>query len=299
MMSNDEFDSERAAARLSLLLDAPEPAPGPKPGIDELWDWQAGLIDGERAEQIRAHVARDPSVYAQWREIRLAIDEPSPKESPATAETAQTGPLGRLVGWLFPEGFAGGAMAAAAVIGVAVVVGIQLFGAPELDEIVDERYAAWGGFDADLDPWSADGIMIKGNQVGVVRERSEVTGANAFAFGMSEGLRMAGSPVVTGPGGETLPTTLPACDAGDAGCPDYVEAMRQLGRLVTGAHLQCRRDGSPGLSSDDLEPFIDALDVAPAAWIRPVVVNLERDVATAVACARVEAVLVRAMSRVR
>jgi hypothetical protein len=148
-----ESRRERDEAMLALVLDQPEPAPGPRPGLDELWDWHAGKIKGERAVQIKAHVARDAEVYAAWREIRLALAE-SERADNTTAVAVDRGRSWwvRFRDWLFPDGFGGGLAVAATAAGVAVMVGI-LMSHPSLEDLVDDQYREWGATGEGVAPW--------------------------------------------------------------------------------------------------------------------------------------------------
>ena len=253
--------ADDAIASAALALDDPSPAPGERPGLDELWDWTAGAVAPERAREIRAHVARDAELYATWRELRLELasapapdPEPVAEGTPGAAPPATSPPargrsgaapagrdlLDALQGWLAPRRLVP-AFAAVGALGLALGTLTRT--------------------DPPVDPWR-DWTTVKGLPVPApAAERVEL---DAYLAGVAGALGERGAPVA-GPRGEPLPVEMPGCGADPAGGPAACEARRralhELGRASVAARSGCVADGSPG------ERAAGRLDVASRALI--------------------------------
>ena len=122
--------SERLAL-VALALDDPGAAPGPRPTLEELWDWMGDEVEAGRADEIRAHVARDPEVCELWRQLRLALLEERVGATVPSGELRATRTASTTGGWLSrwrtrlePLPF-GGALATAVVLVTAISVALE------------------------------------------------------------------------------------------------------------------------------------------------------------------------------
>ena len=74
-MTESHDTDEQQLALATLLLDNPEPPVGEAPTTAELWDWMHGSLSLQRAAEVETHVARDPDIFEQWRQLRQAESE--------------------------------------------------------------------------------------------------------------------------------------------------------------------------------------------------------------------------------
>lgn len=129
-----KMPKDKQIGLLALALDNPPPPDGVAPDLNELVAWQQGRVPQPRADEIKSHVARDPEIYALWRQAR---------EAQAVVPPFQTW-LNRfkLPQWIGrPERFATGAypLAIAAAL-LLVIVLPQLGHSPTLSSQIDEGY---------------------------------------------------------------------------------------------------------------------------------------------------------------
>ena len=252
--------TDESIASFALALDDPMPAPGARPDLDELWDWTAGAVDAARAREIRAHVARDPELYAAWRELRrelaagagpapvpgiaapvaspIATDGPDATVVPGSS--AAPGALERLRAWLATPWLV---PAFALVAALAVGLGPALRGPPPVD--VWQDWSTPKGLPAPASP----------------AEREEL---DALLAGVAAALAARGVPVA-GPRGERLSMEAPACGTtaagGAAACESRRAALGELGAASVDARAGCVAGGEPG------EAAAARVDAAAAALV--------------------------------
>ena len=130
----EKMSKDKQIGLLALALDNPPPPDGLAPDLNELLAWQQGKIPQPRADEIKSHIARDPEIYALWRQAR---------EAQGVGQPAQTG-LSRFK-WpqwpRLPKGFAIGAYPLAIAAALLLVIGIPRIGhQPTLSSQIDEDY---------------------------------------------------------------------------------------------------------------------------------------------------------------
>jgi|GEM_PF-4773932 len=223
-MNTSDDDRIRHLCLAALALDEPAPAGGERPSLDELWDWMAGQVPEPRATQIGEHVARDPRVHEQWRELRDALEEDQASSAVSDGHSRterdaprRTGWLESLSRWLSPPVY-GGAFATVAVLGIAIGVARQ---PPEPD--------LW-----------QDWQVLKTSGVLEVQQ-DEAAELNAFLVGMREQMRLMTLPL-TGPQGRRLPDRIEPCGDSDTACVQRREGLRELGRLSVLSRFDCVLD---------------------------------------------------------
>ena len=229
---NDERERRRRTALAALALDEAPAAAGGRPTLDELSDWIAGALPAARAAEVREHVARDPGVFEDWRQLKLAADEPAPVDDdvPVAATSSSGSPvrsgtgggsfggglIERLREWLGPVPL-GAAFATVAAVGLGLAV-LTRPSAPEVD------------------PW-ADWQVPK-SVVGPALAPEERPELQTVLVGVREQLRDLSLPPF-GPGGRALPEEVDGCTDPDAECAARRESLRELGRLGVLARIEC------------------------------------------------------------
>jgi hypothetical protein len=236
-------------------------ADGQKPSFEELWDWAAGKISGERATQIQSHVARDGQIYTQWREIRLALQEDSVSDDVRSSTSAVsqrsdsvvTGAsatasdrkgagssfMETILGWLTPVQLGGG-LATAAVLGIAVSIGLNQTKSPP------ENF------------W-ADWQQPKSLQAPAVDE-AQSSELQAFLAGMGQQMRALSIPAVD-PVGREFPDKVPECVESDDQCEQRREMLSELGQLSVLSKLECMvSDTASPARKQRLQEIVQALE---------------------------------------
>lgn len=237
-MNNEQDRYDRQLAMAAIALDhAADTGDGEKPDFEELWDWSAGQLSGVRASQIQSHVARDPDIYAQWREIRLALEETVNKDmasDPATHNVApplhgrnangqesttkiKSGLMETIFNWLTPAQLGGG-FATAAILGVAVSIGLNQSDSPPND--------FWSDWQS---PKSLEAPDL---------DDAEVAELQAFLAGMGKQMGELSIPAFD-PAGRSLPEQVPECSIGDESCDTRRALLYELGELSVKARLEC------------------------------------------------------------
>lgn len=237
-MTDEQDNKDQQLAMAAIALDEPGLPDGPKPDFEELWDWAAGEVSGDRAVQIQSHVACDAEVYSMWREIRLSCEEESLTSTSVSDESGQKMTQSdnvrqstkrsdsswweEFLGWLTPQQWGGG-LVAAAVLGIAVSVGLNQSGAPDA-----EFWADWQS------PKSLDALQF---------EESYADEFQAVLTGMGQQMRKLSIPAVD-PAGQTIPEEMPACSPGEDDCVARRELLQELGQLSVLSRLSCLIDDS-------------------------------------------------------
>jgi len=239
-------EQSRQLVLAALAIDKPSSAAADKPDMAELWDWVNGSVDPQRALQIRSHVARDPELYAQWRELRLALaedaagsasdivahsvsdesfDQPAQKLASGyrrESEESKESLFERFFNWLSPPVFGGG-LATAAILGVAVSIGLNQSQQSQ-------------------DFWT-DWQSPKGLPSALVAE--DIALSQSFLAGMGKQMQALSIPA-TGPTGQKLPqrSDVQPCEAGDDLCASRRDVMAELGQLSVTTKIRCVVDQS-------------------------------------------------------
>lgn len=238
-MVDDADNQTRKMAQAAIIIDSPESASGEKPDMEELWDWMGGRVEAQRAQQIQSHVARDAQIYSQWRELRMALEEaelerpelnvsasnrqasagydlPSQAREYKSAGNDSSGFFERVLTWLSPAPL-GGAFATAAILGVAISIGMNQS---------RQQQAFW-----------ADWQSPKGlNQADVTVAETDL--AKSFLSGMGNRMQELSIPPV-GPAGQILNSESDPCASDNQVCNERHNIMRELGKLSVAAKLAC------------------------------------------------------------
>ncbi len=137
-------------ALLALALDNPPPADGIAPDLNELLAWQQGRVAQPRADEIKSHVARDPEIYALWREARAMLASQLPKQQPKRERL-------QWPDWLiFPDWLAQGGLPIAITAALLVAIGLpQLEHSSALSSQIDEDYQSLAPMALSSAQWNA------------------------------------------------------------------------------------------------------------------------------------------------
>jgi len=250
-----ETPQERAEwieALLALALDQ-EPAPGPRPTLEDVAAWHAGQLSGVRAEEVKAHVARDPECYGWWMELRAAEAQLETSGGPTVKGEPEVRPVPWWRRWLQASGerrsLAVGGLGVAVAAVLVVAVGVRMRLAPGLYEGIDRGYEAWEG--AGVSPpeeWRWQTGLTRGSPPGPDSAPDSEGGVQAFRAGMRaglEGLLPAGGVRSLISGG--LPDDSPECPAGSAGtpCERQNQLMHATGRWGALIYLSCGAPSPP------------------------------------------------------
>ncbi|MEM7258172.1 MAG: hypothetical protein AAF404_12385 [Pseudomonadota bacterium] len=248
-MTDIDNDDQRRLATLSVLLDKPEPPVGIRPTTDELWDWIHGQVPDDRALEIKSHVAADNTVYEEWRQLRLALEETdtlqsvsSQPDASAVTDRGFTGLLSaltqRLGALLRP---AGPALATGALCVFAAGIYLLVGRAPD-----------------STDFWQ-DWQQPKGQAQTAAPDT--IVAYEAILAGMQKRLTALDIPAVD-PTGRALPTTATGC-TDNAQCQPYATTLTDLGQQLVTAHINCRTtdsDNPPEAPAIQMVTELAALD---------------------------------------
>lgn len=267
-MTDRQDKLDRNLALAAIALDGEQVATGEKPDFDELWDWAAGKVTGERELQIRSHVARDAQVYGLWREIRVAMaekplantavegqveefSEPQIQSRAGHADSTLAGLWNTILGWLTPAQLGGG-LATAAVLGIAISLGLN-----QGRQAPDDFWSDWQS------PKSVETLQV---------DQSSIDESQAFLSGMAQQMRALSIPAVD-PLGRDIPEHAPSCSTSDEPCSRRREFLAELGQLTVVSRLECLiGDSTDTERTQRVQEILVALepDAAVARLISPV-----------------------------
>ena len=169
---------------LALALDK-EPPPGNKPTLVEIAAWQAGAYSGERAVQIKSHIARDPDCYRMWSDLIAAKRQLNAEHSPK-----KSAPKKCLKDWFTGRrlGFVGGGLAVALASVFVAVLGLRLVMDVDVLTSIDQDLQQWSGeAPSETSGWGKK-LMSKGfDPLGIPTPLD--TAKTAISVGIRSGLK--------------------------------------------------------------------------------------------------------------
>jgi hypothetical protein len=189
---------------------------------------------------VRAYVARDPTYYQQWFELRQAAAESTGKAArprSATWKDSLKGLIQRLREFWYAPVLLGGGLASALALIWLVVLLLPLREPSEWSRILDEDQTRWGDLaGAPVTAWPWRG----GERRGEARPEITTPEQQSFQFGVRKALTPlfaatpARSTILQG-----LAREPGQCTAADAACPPRQQAVQALGHWAALAHLAC------------------------------------------------------------
>ena len=222
----ESFDTDdQNLALASLLLDNPDPPLGDKPTIVELWDWMHGSLSPQRASEVETHVARDPNIFEQWRQLRLS--ESQVEQYVAVADSKELDES--TTGWWQKIRGTIANLSMQPIRGIAVgLTMVMVFVTAGL-----LRQAPETGLNGDIDFWT-EWQSPKQNSA-TNPDEDQQAHLQVMLSGVSVHLQTEPQPSA-GPDGELLPDT--DC-RGTAACGEESRLLFSLGRRAAAARSFC------------------------------------------------------------
>jgi len=292
-MTQDEEEAHKLAIA-SLLLDTPPPVKGPRPTLEELWDWMHDAIDENRAAEIRTHVARNSDVAEEWRELRLVLDEMQSESHPATNEKQPT-LLNKISEWLgnlqSPPliGQFGGTLAGIALVGFSLLLLLKVYDPAQ--EPISET------------PFWQDWQVSKTAQTSPYDEATLVA-MKTLLYGMRlKMLEQSIKPVTAQ--GQPLPTEPMNCQ-NDSLCIKTRDSLVELGQLAVSDYQLCQTGKPPSdANHQNLQNILDTLENNPSAaplqaplkrWLFAESPESDTELDSEVRCSSVATLIARALN---
>jgi hypothetical protein len=280
MTASTETSDPRELALTWLWSQPPDVPGGPLVDLRALDQWRQGLLEPERAAQVKRLLADDPRAMQMLVELVAADRDLQEWESCRHDQISRRHPwvpvrqilerLGQLVDAALPRladpAWARGLVAAAISV-LLVVLLIPLLTEPDLSRQLDRAYAELEIPPEKIAlPWGPKIAMRGGDQRGpaVQDDGPGQLARQSFQAGVADGVEQI---QLRDPGFElssshSLQSARPDCAEGDARCQQWDDLSYATGRWALAAYLECR--GSSAAEQDNT--LRDLLPRLQRAW---------------------------------